>query len=217
MLSGGEKARLALAKLLLRPSNVLILDEPTNHLDVVACEVLEDALRQYKGTLALISHDRAFINTLATRVVEVKDGVLREFPGNYDDYLRRLEGGPAAAEPSPEAAAATSPASPTQAKAPPRAISKQDRQRDRERKKARDRAERRVGRIEAEILEKETRVSELGWQLADPELFKDPDRLRAVEAERTAIGEEIAALYAEWERLGAEIASLADAEGGEAA
>jgi ATP-binding cassette subfamily F protein 3 len=93
VLSGGEKARLALAALLLRPRNFLVLDEPTNHLDVESCAVLEDALRGYTGTMLFISHDRDFIDALATRVVEVREGALRSFPGNYSDYHRAAEGG----------------------------------------------------------------------------------------------------------------------------
>ncbi|MDX1650755.1 MAG: ABC-F family ATP-binding cassette domain-containing protein, partial [Myxococcota bacterium] len=90
VLSGGEKARLALARMLLRPVNVLVMDEPTNHLDVDACVVLEQALRAYGGTLVFISHDRDFLDALATRVVEVRGGRLREFLGNYSDYRRKL-------------------------------------------------------------------------------------------------------------------------------
>ncbi len=218
VLSGGEKARLALAKLLLRPSNLLVLDEPTNHLDVVACEVLEEALRQYRGTLVFISHDRAFINALATRVVEVREGRLREFHGNYDDYLRRLQSDGDALPSDSEAAQPAAPVPEghvpggvaSRGAAPP-GDRKVQRQHERERRKARERGVRRVARIEKEILSKETRVSELGWELAAPDLFKDPERRRALDEERSTLAGEIEALYSEWERVGAELAALEDA------
>ncbi|MFQ5628792.1 MAG: ATP-binding cassette domain-containing protein, partial [bacterium] len=87
VLSGGEKARVALAKMLARPANFLILDEPTNHLDIQAREILQHALVEYSGTIIFISHDRKLINAISTKVVEIQNGFLREFAGDYDYYL----------------------------------------------------------------------------------------------------------------------------------
>jgi ATP-binding cassette subfamily F protein 3 len=218
VLSGGEKARLALAKLLLRPANVLVLDEPTNHLDVDACEVLESALRAYQGTLAFISHDRAFINALATRVVEVRAGRLREFLGDYDDYLAKLaseaarDAAPvaraaAAATPAPARTAAPSPAAPA---APAATPSREERDRMRERSKARARTAKRLEAVEAEILAAETALEELGWRLGDPAVFRDAEKTRALEAERETLRAAIAAAYRSWEMLAAELEAAAD-------
>src|SRR6185369_10196026 len=97
VLSGGERNRLALAKILLRPSNLLLMDEPTNHLDLFSKEVLLEALRNFPGTVVFVSHDRHFIDGLATRVVEVGGGKLESFHGDYEYYLEKVQEREAAA------------------------------------------------------------------------------------------------------------------------
>jgi ATP-binding cassette subfamily F protein 3 len=195
VLSGGEKARLALAKMLLRPSNFLVLDEPTNHLDVDACEVLEGALVGYAGTLMLISHDRAFINALATRVVDVRGGVLHEYLGNYDDYLRSAT----AAPPPPEADPAEgAPATAKRQRIEARRLAKEQARRE-------GRARKRVAALEGEIAALEARREQLTWRAADPEVCRDGDVARQVEAERAANQCAIDDRYGEWERLATEL------------
>jgi ATP-binding cassette, subfamily F, member 3 len=93
VLSGGERNRYALARMLMVPSNFMLLDEPTNHLDMRAKDVLLTALQEYNGTVVFVSHDRYFIDKLATRVVEVENGKIHVYPGNYEDYLWRKQGG----------------------------------------------------------------------------------------------------------------------------
>ena len=88
-LSGGERGRVSLAKLMLSNANFLILDEPTNHLDIVSKEILENVLKNYTGTVFYVSHDRYFINTTATRILELTGGGLNSYMGNYDDYLEK--------------------------------------------------------------------------------------------------------------------------------
>jgi ATP-binding cassette subfamily F protein 3 len=100
VLSGGERNRYALARMLFRPSNFLLLDEPTNHLDMRAKDVLLNALQDFTGTVVFVSHDRYFIDKLATRVFEVGDGQVHVFPGNYEDYLWRKQGGAEAITPA---------------------------------------------------------------------------------------------------------------------
>jgi ATP-binding cassette subfamily F protein 3 len=108
VLSGGERNRYALARMLMMPGNFLLLDEPTNHLDMRAKEVLLEALEKFSGTVVFVSHDRYFIDHLATRVIEVEDGVVQVYPGNYEDYLWRKQGG--GSQPAPEPGVEAAPA-----------------------------------------------------------------------------------------------------------
>jgi ATP-binding cassette subfamily F protein 3 len=138
----------------------------------------------------VISHDRAFLNAVATRVIEVRGGALREFLGNYDDYLRRV-GGAAPSAPAGAGAAASAPG---------------DRQAGRERgrveRREAERSRRRFGVLEAEIAERETALEALTFRLADPALWSDPEQARRLSADRDALRAALDALYPEWERLG---------------
>jgi ATP-binding cassette subfamily F protein 3 len=219
VLSGGEKARLALAKLLLRPASLLVMDEPTNHLDVAACEVLEEALADWEGTLLFVSHDRAFVNAVATRVVEVRAGRVREFHGHYDDYLAALaseqapargpaqDGRPAGAAAdraiAERAASAAGEARPDAAG--PAALRRQQK----ERRRAEEKATRQLARVEARIAEREQALAALAWRRADPEVLRDGERARALDAEQAALRAEIEVLYAEWEDWAAALAEAA--------
>jgi ATP-binding cassette subfamily F protein 3 len=188
VLSGGEKARLALARMLVHPAALLCLDEPTNHLDLASRERLEAALEAFPGTLVFISHDRYFINRLATKVVEVAGGALTAYLGDYDDYRDAV---------ARVAAAAADPPPPTRAPAGARP--------GRPRRSRTDPAERemrrRLATLEARIHALEARLSELGDALGDPALYRDGDQVRAVTVERKEAEAEIAWLLREWEAL----------------
>ena len=215
VLSGGEKARLALARMLLHPRNLLVLDEPTNHLDIEACEVLEEALQQYQGTLLFVSHDRSFINALATRVVDVREGRLRDFLGGYDDYERKLTAEKRATEQAPVRDPVKPSTPPTSAAPamPRRPPAREDRQRERERRKARERLTRKIGRLEEEIAGIESEIEAIGWKQGHPDLYRDVERMQALDAEKTERQSVAEERYREWERLSDELAALDDASG----
>jgi ATP-binding cassette subfamily F protein 3 len=198
VLSGGEKARLALAKLLLASANFLVLDEPTNHLDMEARDVLTSALAGYEGTLLFVSHDRRFINSLATRVVEVTPGDdearVREFLGNYDFYESTLAREAAERAPKPVAKSAKSAApAPSQPGSKPAA----PRPRDKGQRKLREQS----AALEARIEAAEAELQRLDWAAADPAAARDGDRMRDLALDRRKQQETIASLYTEWEQI----------------
>jgi ATP-binding cassette subfamily F protein 3 len=217
VLSGGEKARLALAKLLLRRANFLVLDEPTNHLDMRAREVLTEALQGFEGTLLFISHDRTFINALANRVLEVtrcgSASRVGSFPGNYDDYLRRLEADAQPRSPgadaAPESVGADGPESGA-GTAGPRAGTPGRRSR---RTFTLRRLQQRCEQVETSIAEAESQIERLDWLSADPAVARDGARVRELAAERAALQELRQDLYREWEEVSAEIEAVEDGEG----
>ena len=206
VLSGGEKARVALAKMLVRPAALLCLDEPTNHLDLASREVLEGALAAFPGTIVFISHDRYFINRIATGIVEINEGALVTYLGSYDDYLdakARVAAAPMSAATPAARPAATAPARAEQGPRP-RADSPA-----RAGKVAKDVRElrRRLEDVERQIHALEARLAEIGERLGDPAFYADGERVRAVSAERKSAEEQVTWLMREWEQLSTALAA----------
>jgi ATP-binding cassette subfamily F protein 3 len=206
VLSGGEKARVAFAKLLLRPANLLVLDEPTNHLDIEACEVLEEAFRTYEGTLLFVSHDRSFINALATRVVDVEGGRLEDHLGDYDAYLEKRRARTEAASKENGSGGPSTAARGNQHEKPDKAARIQLR----ELRKKREKTARRIEKLEVRLAAKEEQKDALTWKLGESEVYQDPKQSQILREEQTQLSEEIETLYHDWERLSGELGVLDD-------
>jgi ATP-binding cassette subfamily F protein 3 len=225
VLSGGERTRLAVARMLLRPSNTLLLDEPTNHLDLDSKEVLLDALVDYGGTLIFVSHDRYFVERLATRIIEVGNGTALAFPGTYKEFLWHKEhsvGGQAAADAGPVGKAASPrlsrgngdrpPAAhkarqetPPHAKAPPPQPSRDEKKRvdaEARRKSRADQARRaQIGALEARIAETEASLRELEQQMATPGFYVDRSTSQPTIDKHQALMWKVGDLMHQWEEL----------------
>jgi ATP-binding cassette, subfamily F, member 3 len=200
VLSGGEKSRLVLAKLLLNPPNFLLLDEPTTHLDMASIEALIQALKQYEGTLLFISHDLYFIKSIATSVLHIRGGFLTFYPGNYDYYLEKTEAeseqaGLVADEKSVDIGNVPGSASRNKEKKRLEADARLLRSR------ARKELEQELSAIEERILGLEFRQKELATSLEQPEVHEDSGRAMQVNKELKSVTEELQALSPEWERL----------------
>ena len=188
---------MALARLLVVPSNFLLLDEPTNHLDLDSSEVLIDALTRYDGTLVFVSHNRSFVNGLATLVWEVKEGSIDAQPGDLDDWARRRAGEPAAGQAAPAGTHAS-------------------REARRERALQREQREKVLGPIKREIAQLEARIAQLEEekrraeaQLADPALFADSSRSTPLVNAYREAAKKLEELYARWEHKQEELEAAA--------
>jgi len=187
-LSGGEKGRLSLLKLILSKSNLLLLDEPTNHLDIDSKEVLEEALMNYDGTVFVISHDRYFLNRVATKIIELDSSGSATYLGNYDYYIQKKKEKLSMNE-SEEKEEKTK----TQLK-------EEKRKEREEREKLRDVAKNQK-RLETEIAELEGKISELEELMCQEEIYSNEEKSKEVHLETQQLKDKLEILYTEWEQI----------------
>jgi ATP-binding cassette subfamily F protein 3 len=196
-LSGGERSRLALALLLLQHANFLVLDEPTNHLDISAREALEEMLSDFEGTILFVSHDRYFIDRIATRVWAIHDGEFRMYLGNYTDYQRHL--------------GRRSDTSPKEPAPPPPSAATAPKPDGHERRRAGDdaRAQRTLTQVERDISRLEGKLNEVSDALTVASIDQDVDAVSRLGAEYDRLQAELEGAYARWEELTAQLESIA--------
>lgn len=183
-LSGGEKARVALLKLMLSKSNFLLMDEPTNHLDIDSKEVLEDALGNYSGTVFVISHDRYFLNQVTTKILELTEDGITEFMGNYDYYLEKK----ALLEIEEE----------DQGDEKTRTQIKMERRKERELLQSERSRKRKISELEKNIASLEEQISNTDKLLSDPEIYQDHERVLEVSRSRDQLQDQLDKIYSQW-------------------
>jgi ATP-binding cassette, subfamily F, member 3 len=207
ILSGGERTRLAVARMLLRPSNTLLLDEPTNHLDLDSKDVLLEALEDFGGTLIFVSHDRYFVDRLATKIIFVGHGAIEVYPGTYEQFLwsrtQRDEAARPASKPAPPART-----EPARGAAEPPRRSYADKKRadadERRRRRAADERARRVSDLEDRIAQREELIKELEAKMAAPGFYEHRETADATVTQHQALMWEVGDLMNQWEALQSE-------------
>jgi ATP-binding cassette subfamily F protein 3 len=207
VLSGGEKTRLAIAKMLMRPANFILMDEPTNHLDIPSREILTDALDAYTGTICFITHDRTLIREIANKIIDIREGHLRIFAGNYDEYMEQQE---PQIDNVPETLRAIRQHAPIRVslreRKQQRKIMAGNLRNDFYREITPVRGS--IAEIEQEVARLTARIAEIEGLFADPEHYKDGYKVAETNREYVTSKEQIRKLTAEWDRLTAEAEKL---------
>lgn len=198
-LSGGEKARLSLLKLMMNGANCLLLDEPTNHLDVESKEAFEDALRDYPGTVITVTHDRYFLNSIPDRIFELTEGGIREYLGKYDYYLSKKESGESGKAYLKKMSDISSDMSDVEEKQGMNA--KEERRLKKELEAKERRRERESKRLMDLISESEKKMSEIEEAMLNPDIATDHEKLTALGREHAELKEIVENAYEEWDKL----------------
>lgn len=203
VLSGGEKARVMLAKILVAPGNFLIMDEPTNHLDIISSEVLIQALAEYEGTLVFVSHNQSFINRLATKIWDLNQGQLNEYPGNLADYLHHCQLLESTSAPPRESSKAE-PTKPVPLGKKRKSKKELRGERAKQRQYIRENLDpilREIEQVEEEISRLEALIKDLESKLSDPKIFKDPKKGPTLVKEYNDSRGRLETLLEKWEDL----------------